>query len=149
MRTSPVGVQLIRHFEGFSPTPYRCPGGYETIGYGHVMLPGEEWGAISKTEAEALLRQDIAEAELALRRFIVVPVEDTQWDALASFVFNLGSGALERSTLRRRVNRGAHLAAAAEFHRWVWAGGRKLPGLIRRRAAEAELYLEGKPTAIE
>jgi len=70
-----------------------------------------------------------------------VALDDGQFDALVSFTFNLGSGALQRSTLRRRVNREEHEAAPAEFRRWVWAGGRRLKGLMRRREAEAQLYV--------
>ena len=73
-------------------------------------------------------------------RFIGVPLEDGRFDALASFAFNLGAGALQRSTLRRKVNRAEHEAVPAEFRRWVWAGGCRLKGLVRRREAEAALY---------
>ena len=73
-------------------------------------------------------------------RLIRVPLADGPFDALVSFAVNLGSGALQRSTLRRKVNREEHAAVPAEFRRWVWAGGRRLKGLVRRRGAEAELY---------
>ena len=73
-------------------------------------------------------------------RLIRVPLEDSRFDALGSFTFNLGAGALQRSTLRRKVNRQEHAAVPAEFGRWVWAGGRRLKGLVRRREAEAVLY---------
>ena len=74
-------------------------------------------------------------------RLIRVPLADGRFDALGSFTFNLGAGALQRSTLRRRVNREEHDAVPPEFRRWVWAGGRKLKGLIRRREVEAEFYM--------
>ena len=76
-------------------------------------------------------------AERAVLRLIRVRLADDQFDALVSFTFNLGAGALQRSTLRRKVNREEHGEVPPEFMRWVWAGGRKLKGLIRRRAAEA------------
>ena len=76
----------------------------------------------------------------AVLRLIRVPLEDGRFGALCSFTFNLGAGALQRSTLRRRVNREEHEAVPRELRRWVWAGGRKLKGLIRRREAEAALY---------
>jgi lysozyme len=79
-------------------------------------------------------------AEQAVCRLVKVPLTDGQFDALVSFTFNLGSGALQRSTLRRKVNREEHEEVPREFLRWVWAGGRKLKGLVRRRAAEADLY---------
>ena len=69
-----------------------------------------------------------------------MPIDDRQFDALCSFTFNLGSGALQRSTLRRKVNYDEHGTVPDEFRRWVWAGGRKLTGLVRRREAEARLY---------
>ena len=95
---------------------------------------------IDEATAEELLRLDVETAERAVLRLIQVPLEDGRFDALASFTFNLGAGALQRSTLRRKVNREEHDAVPAEFRRWVWAGGRKLKGLIRRREAETETY---------
>jgi lysozyme len=97
-------------------------------------------GGITPEQAEALLRQDVQTAEQAVLRLITVPLTDGQFDALVSFTFNLGAGALQRSTLRRKVNRGDHAAVPAEFRKWVWAGGRKLQGLVRRRKAETKLY---------
>ncbi len=97
-------------------------------------------GGITTEQAETLLRQDVQTAESAVLRLITVPLTEGQFDALISFTFNLGAGALQRSTLRRKVNRGDHTALPAEFSKWVWAGGRKLEGLVRRREAEAALY---------
>ncbi len=137
------GLALIKRFEGFSPTIYICPGGWPTIGYGHVVREGERErfaSGIGEDEAEDLLRRDVGVAERAVLRLITVPLTDGQFDALVSFTFNLGSGALQRSTLRRKVNREEHALVPAEFRRWVWAGGRKLKGLVRRREAEARLY---------
>ena len=91
--------------------------------------------------AEGLLRRDVETAEKAVLRLIHVPLSDGQFSALVSFAFNLGPGALQRSTLRRKVNREEYDAAPAEFRRWVWAGGRNLKGLMQRREAEALLYI--------
>ena len=138
-----AGIDLIKQFEGFSPTIYICPAGYPTIGYGHVVKTQEREqfaGGITTEQAEALLRKDVQTAERAVLRLITVPLTDGQFDAVVSFTFNLGAGALQRSTLRRKVNRGDHAAVPAEFRQWVWAGGRKLEGLVRRRVAEAVLY---------
>jgi lysozyme len=142
MRTSEVGLALIEQFEGFSPTPYLCPAHVWTIGYGHVIREGEQGRLMRVDEpaARALLQQDVGLAERAVARFIRVPLTQNQFDALVSFTFNLGAGALQRSTLRRIINRNEHEAVPVELLRWVWAGGRKLPGLVRRRAAEAALY---------
>ena len=141
-----AGLDLIKRFEGFGPTIYVCPGGYETIGYGHVVRDWEreEWERsqpIDEGIGEELLSIDVMMAEAAVLRLIRVPLTDGQFDALTSFTFNLGPGALQRSTLRGKVNREEHGAVPAEFRRWVWAGGRKLKGLMRRREAESALYV--------
>lgn len=134
------GIDLIKRFEGFSSTVYICPAGYRTIGYGHLVRSGESFNEISETEAEELLCKDVESAERAVLRLVNVPLTDGQFDALVSFTYNLGPGALQCSTLRRKVNRQAHREVPAQLVRWVWAGGRKLNGLIRRRAVEAKLY---------
>jgi len=135
------GLDLIKRFEGFSRTVYFCPAGYPTIGYGHVVKDDEDFSAgIDEAQAEKLLRQDAQIAERAVLRLINVPLTDGQFDALVSFTYNLGGGALQRSTLRRKINREEHAAVPEQFMRWVWAGGRKLKGLVRRRAAESHLY---------
>ncbi|TNF18452.1 MAG: lysozyme [Vibrionaceae bacterium] len=136
------GIDLIKRFEGFSATVYICPAGYPTIGYGHLVREAEKYElGITQAEAEDLLRRDVREAENAVLRLIDVPLTDGQFDALVSFTFNLGAGALQRSTLRRKVNRQAHSEVPEQFMRWVWAGGSKLPGLTIRRAAESNIYL--------
>ena len=135
------GLRLIRRFEGFSAVPYLCPAGYLTVGYGHVVKnPDAFRQPITEDEATEILVLDVEKAEKAVLRLITVPLSDGQFVALVSFTFNLGSGALQRSTLRRKINREDHVEVPAEFLRWVWAGGRKLKGLIRRREAEAALY---------
>jgi lysozyme len=139
------GLALIKRFEGFSAIPYLCPAGWWTIGFGAVRGPdGQPVTAatppIAEEEAEVLLRRDVALAEHAVLRLIIVPLADGQSDALVSFAFNLGAGALQRSTLRRKVNREEHAEVPGEFRKWVWAGGKRLPGLVKRRNAEAGLY---------
>lgn len=137
------GLDLIKRFEGFSPIIYICPAGYPTIGYGHLVRDHEQdryQQGITEQEAEDLLRRDVQGAERAVLRLIDVPLTDGQYDALVSFTFNLGAGALQRSTLRRKVNREQHVEVPKQLMRWVWAGGRKLKGLIRRREAEALIY---------
>ena len=142
MKVSQHGLNIIKHFEGFSELPYVCPASYFTIGYGHVITPSERatLSRISVEEAEKYLIHDVRIAERGVSRLIGVPLSQNQFDALVSFTFNLGAACLQRSTLRRVINRGEHKAAPAQIMRFVWAGGRKLPGLIRRRAAEAALY---------
>ena len=135
------GLDLIKRFEGLSRIVYFCPAGYPTIGYGHVVKDDEDFSAgIDEAQAEELLRQDAQIAERAVLRLINVPLTDGQFDALVSFTYNLGGGALQRSTLRRKINREEHAEVPEHFMRWVWAGGRRLKGLVRRRAAEAGFY---------
>ncbi len=140
---SKQGLDLICRFEGFSPVIYICPAGYPTIGYGHLITEANKeqfLDGVDENEALELLRQDVAVAERAVVRLIAMPLTQGQFDALVSFTFNLGSGALQRSTLRRKVNREEHDDVPAELMKWVWAGGRKLKGLVKRRAAEAAIY---------
>ena len=140
-KTNDAGIALIKRYEGFSAQPYICPAGYETIGYGHVVRAGENFSeGIDMPWAEQLLRDDLRTAERAVIRYIDVPLSDNQFAALASFTFNLGAGALQRSTLRRVVNRGEHFAVPHQLSRWIYAGGKPLKGLVKRRVEEAVLY---------
>lgn len=135
------GLALIKRFEGFSPTPYLCPAGYWTVGYGHVIKSQFAYpDPITEDHASQILASDVQVAEKAVQRLVTIPLTDGQFDALVSFTFNLGAGALQRSTLRKKVNREEHDDVPAEFLKWVNAGGRKLVGLVRRRQAEAERY---------
>lgn len=135
------GLALIMQFEGFMAEPYLCPGGYWTIGYGHVIQNPKDYPySLTRDEALELLAKDVIIAERAVLRLITVPLNTGQFDALVSFTFNLGAGVLQRSTLRRKINREDHADAPAEFRKWVWAGGSKLNGLVKRRKAEAEMY---------
>lgn len=134
------GLELIKKYEGFKAIPYRCPAGLLTVGYGHLIKANEHFDRLTTSEAELLLKGDVQTAERAVLRLIHTPLSDGQFDALVSFTFNLGAGALQRSTLRRKVNRQEHEEVPKELMRWVWAGGRKLNGLALRRAAEGKLY---------
>ena len=141
MHISEQGLALIRRFEGFSPTPYRCPAGVMTIGYGHTARAGASLPErISHAEAEALLAEDSRRALAALKRHIPQKLEQHQVDALVSFIYNVGAGAFARSTLRKVLARGWMDEAPGEMMRWVHAGGKKLPGLVARRAAEVALF---------
>ena len=140
----PEALELICRFESFSPVIYICPAGYPTIGYGHVVKPQEKEkfaNGITEPDAKILLQEDVNIAECGVLRLISVPLTDGQFGALVSFTFNLGAGSLQRSTLRNKVNRHEHDEVPAEFMKWVWAGGRKLHGLVIRRQEEAMLYL--------
>lgn len=142
MRTGHAGLLLIKRFEGFSATPYLCPANLWTIGYGHVMLAHEQESLrqVDEAQAEELLKMDLRVAQRAVEKLVRIPLTQNQFDALVSFTFNLGSGTLQRSTLRRMIHRGEQEAIAAQWVRFVWAGGRKLSGLVRRREAELALY---------
>ncbi|KVC73244.1 lysozyme [Burkholderia ubonensis] len=141
-RTGTEGIELIKHFEGLRLARYLDAVGKPTIGYGHLILPHERFTRpLTPAEADALLRQDLRSAELSLRKLLRVPVTQQQFDALMSFVFNLGSGRLRSSTLLRYLNAGAPARAADQFLVWNKAGGRPLAGLTRRRQAERALFL--------
>lgn len=144
MRTGDAGLALLRQFEGFMAQVYLCAGGHPTVGYGHVVREGESYpDGVSESDAQALLERDLFVAEAAVRRLIHTSLNQARFDALVCFTFNLGSGALQRSALRRKVNRNEHEGVVGEFLKWSWAGGKKLPGLLRRRQAEAALYMLG------
>ncbi len=140
-----AGVSLIKHFEGFSDRFYYCPGGWATIGYGHKLETGERYDApISLLTAEELLRQDTFKAERAVIKYIDVELSNNQFAALVSFTFNLGAAALQRSSLRHKLNYGLYEEAAVEFLKWVYAGGQKINGLIKRRFAESNLFMNNQ-----
>ena len=105
------------------------------------IVLGQFATGITPAEATDLLRQDVRIAERAVLRLISVPLTDGQFDALLSFTFNLGAGAIQRSTLKRKVNGGEHESVPAELMKWVWAAGKRLPGLARRRQAESKVYV--------
>lgn len=141
MRTSQAGTELIQSFEGCKLNAYVCPAGVLTIGWGHTgkdVTPGQ---CISQARADELLAQDLAPRERDVERLVKVPLTQHQFDALVSFVYNLGAGALAGSTLLKKLNAGNYAGAADEFLKWNKAGGKVLPGLSRRRAAERELFL--------
>jgi GH24 family phage-related lysozyme (muramidase) len=135
-----AGLDLIKRFEGCKLRAYRDPVGVVTIGYGHTRT-ARLGQSITNQQAEALLRQDIAEFEDAVESLIDVPLTDNQFAALVSLAFNIGAGALRRSTLRQKLNAGDYSGAAREFLRWDKGGGRVLKGLSRRRYAEMTLFL--------
>lgn len=148
MQLGEDGLTLITHFEGLGDgsdapglQPYKDPIGLWTIGYGHLIKEGESFDTISVDEALSLLYKDVVPVTWGVRRLITVDLTQAQFDALVDFAYNLGNGALQASTLRRKLNRGDYYGASQEFKRWVYAGGRKLPGLVRRREAESLLFL--------
>ena len=137
----------MKHFEGLFLKAYLCPANVWTIGYGHTGIKHNDGTVragrtITKRQAEQLLTDDLnAKYAPDVERFITVPLNQDQFDALVSFHFN--TGALGRSTLRRKLNQGDFKGAAAEFARWTRGGGRVLSGLVRRRRAERRLFESG------
>lgn len=140
MKISQRGLDLIKKFEGLKLTAYRCPAGVLTIGFGSTGPHVKQGMVITEDEAEALLRKDVARFEDGVNH-IVGPCTRGQYDSLVSFSFNLGLGALMSSTLLKKHRAGDYKAAADQFLRWNLAGGKVLPGLTKRRAAERALYL--------
>lgn len=141
MNISETGIQLIKKFEGCSLKAYKCPAGIWTIGYGHT-LGVKEGQTITKEQAEIFLKQDIRGFELTVNNLVNVPLNQGQFDALVSFCYNLGTGNLKKSTLLKLLNKKDYIGAAEQFDRWVYASGKKLPGLVKRRTAEKELFLK-------
>jgi lysozyme len=133
-------LAIIKHCEGKSLVAYKCPADVWSIGYGHTrgVVPGDK---ITEKEAEAFLREDIADAEDAVNTYVTAPISQTMFDALVSFVFNVGAGNFKESTLLKKLNAKDYTGAANEFHRWTYAGGKKLTGLVKRRKYESLLFI--------
>lgn len=140
MKTSMKGRDLIRAFEGEKLKAYLCPAGVWTIGVGHTGPDVKPGMVITLERSDELLRSDLARFESAVNRLAKVSLSQSQFDALVSFAFNLGEGALGKSTLLRMVNAGDMAGAAAEFSKWNRAGGKVVAGLTTRRAAERDLF---------
>lgn len=140
--TSQNGIDLIKSFEGCRLTAYQDSVGVWTIGYGHTYGVYAEM-TITEQQAEDYLRADLGTSESAVNRLITCAINQNQFDALVSFAFNLGLGNFTSSTLLKKLNTGDITSAANEFEKWVKAGGEVLEGLVRRRAAEKELFLKG------
>lgn len=134
---------IARTFEGLRLEPYRDPIGYWTVGIGHLLSRDRQdaqYPPVTIEEAEALLASDLEKAARSVLRLCPVPLTDGRFSALIDFTFNLGSGNLQVSTLRRLVNREEFDEAREEFPKWVYAQGIKLQGLVRRRYAEREIF---------
>lgn len=138
-RTNEAGRALIKRAEGLRLKSYLCPAGVWTVGYGTTGPDIKQGMTITVQQAEDYLTRDLAKFERDVARLCPVTT-DNQFSALVSFCYNVGAGALEKSTLRRKHNAGDYAGARAEFAKWTRGGGRVLPGLVTRRADEAELY---------
>ena len=142
------GVALIKNFEGFSATKYDDGVGVMTIGYGHAIKKTEVFNKpISMQEAEAILVKDLAAVDAAISKWVTVPLNQNQYDAIGSFIFNLGAGSFAGSTLLKKLNAKDYEGASKEFIRWnkgrVKGALVEMPGLTRRRLAEQKLFATG------
>ena len=158
MKISPEAIKMVKHHEGFRRKPYRCPAQLWTVGVGHVLYPEqakmpvaeriqfplkvEDFRIWSDVEVDDLLAKDLARFERGVARYCPNAIDSQgRFDSLVSFSFNVGLGNLQRSGLRMKNNRGEFEEAAEEFMKWTKAGGRVLPGLVKRRLDEQRLYL--------
>lgn len=131
---------LLERLEGFRSTPYRDTGGVWTIGFGHAIKKGEHFTSITREQALALLNEDSAFAQNAVNDCVTVPLEQHQFDALVSFVYNVGERAFKGSNLLKRLNKGQCQEVPTELRRWRFDNGHPVPGLSRRREAEIDIF---------
>lgn len=153
MKLSSAGLELIIEFEGLHEKmpdgrykAYRCPAGVWTI-YAGCTEGVAEGMIVTEAEGKAMLATEMAKHEAAVERLVKVPLTQGQFDALVSFSYNVGSGALEGSTLLKLLNAGDYAGAKGQFSRWTKAAGVELAGLVRRRAREAEVFGAAVQTA--
>ena len=142
---SALGVGAIVKHEGLVKTAYVDPVGVVTVCAGHTKT-AKLGQTLTDAQCAELLRQDVKDAEAAVKRLVKVPLTQGQYDALVSFVFNVGSTNFAKSTLLRKINAYDCRGAGAEFDKWVYGGGRILPGLVKRRADERRHWETGCAT---
>lgn len=160
MKVSTDLITMLKHHEGVRYRPYQCPALLWTVGVGHVIDPKhikipfakrkaisipKGWNRkLSEEEVDAILKKDLERFERGVLRLCPTGLTQHRFDSLVSFSFNLGVGSLQKSTLRRKHNRGDYSGAGSEFPKWVRAGGKILRGLVIRRNDEMNLYLYGR-----
>jgi lysozyme len=159
MKVSEKARKMLMHHEGVRFRPYQCPALLWTIGVGHVIDPShigvkledrknlpipEGWDRkLGMAEVESILEEDLRRFERGVERLCPSGLTQRRFDALVSFAFNVGLGALQRSSIRMKHNRGDYEGAAAAFMMWTKAAGKVMPGLVKRRTDEQNLYLKG------
>ncbi|KKZ17247.1 muraminidase [Serratia marcescens] len=145
MQISKSGIELIKRFEGLRLNAYQDSVGIWTIGYGWTQpVDGKKVGPgmqIDQATADRLLKCGVVQYEQGVNQLVKVRITQGQFDALVSFAYNLGLRSLSTSTLLQKLNDGDKQGAADQFGRWVNAGGKRLDGLVARRAAEREMFL--------
>lgn len=134
------GLNLIKEFEGLRLCKYKDPVGIWTICYGHVLANPDRVNCVSQQECDRILREDVRRFEQCVNSNVKVPINSNQFSSLVSFSFNVGCGALQGSTLLRQLNARNYGQVCPELKKWVNGGGRRLPGLVRRRDAECALF---------
>lgn len=158
MKVSKELIELVKHHEGVRFRPYRCPALLWTVGVGHVIDPAhigvkiderkslpipDGWDRqLTPAEVDAILAADLSTFERGVLRLCPTGLTQSRFDSLVSFSFNVGLGNLQRSTIRQKHNRGDFEGAAEAFMQWTKAGGKELPGLVKRRKDEMALYLK-------
>ncbi|EMI0561928.1 lysozyme [Acinetobacter baumannii] len=139
------GYKLIKSFEGFEPKAYQDTGGVWTIGYGTIKYPNgtrvKKGDMCTMAEAEEWLKNDCAWVDACLDKYLKFQPTQNQFDALASFVYNVGETAFSKSTMLKSLNAGNFAGAANQFDKWVYDNGKLIKGLVNRRAAEKKLFL--------
>lgn len=147
MKMTEDGLRLIMKFEGFRAKAYRDPVGIWTIGYGHTSRAGKPHVhaglVVTRAQARDILRRDVKMFADGVRRLVRVDLTDAQFSALVSFSYNVGLGGFARSSVLKAVNRRDFHAVPRRLAMWVKAGGRRLPGLVKRRAAEGAMFIAG------
>jgi lysozyme len=165
VKVSKQCIEMIKHHEGVRTKPYRCPALLWTVGVGHVIDPNhirvkfedrknialpDDWNRVlSMAEVDRILAEDLANFERGVLRLCPTGLTQGRFDALVSFSFNVGLGNLQRSTIRMKHNRGDFEEAAEAFMQWTKAGGKELPGLVKRRKDEKALYSTASQTEDE
>lgn len=146
MHVSPSGVDLICNFEGLRLKAYDDGVGVWTIGFGTTKYPNgirvKKGDTCTLDQAKAYMQNDLKSFEQTVNNTVKVPLNQNQFDALVSLAYNIGSTAFKNSTLVRQLNEGNYKAAANQFNVWVNAGGKRMQGLVNRRAAERTLFLK-------
>jgi lysozyme len=146
MKTSNEGVQFIKDAEGMCLKAYQCSAGKWTIGVGHTSAAGmpsvHEGMVITEREAIEILKSDLRKFESVIDKAVKVKLSQSQFDALVSFVFNIGGGAFQKSTLLKKLNAGDYNAVPSELARWNKVNGKVSKGLTNRRAKEAAMWAD-------
>lgn len=141
-----AGIKLIQRVEGLRLSVYQDVAGKWTIGYGHLIKPNEPYypygsiKTISQEKATELLHSDIQDAANSVRNRVSVPLNESQFNALVSFVFNVGDSQFSKSTLLKKLNASDYIGAANELDRWVYSDGKRYDGLVARREVEKQLF---------